>query len=329
MSANINKSTMDTVQASMSEAYESLQSLKNLVGSYAKNSEVLKKLNDVLFELKIDIKNTNDIYKDEEKNIKSLMSQVYEITNEQKHISLKIPAIIRQLDQNETVQVMQSFDNKAQEYQGNLEKIVSQMTEMFDTNFNKWNNSTSYLDYSNYVKEVKQTHQDIVAAFNELDLSQLNKSLDITLEKINKNIKDVIDVQNEQLNGLIQNNSSNQEYIIECFQKIFEYNEGYLKKINDADFKNQFESTKKLLVNSDEKSVIELRKIETSINNFKATVETRVGALSKKVEDLEKSIANIQAKQDGQFNQLQDMLSEMINNQKIILEQTKKKGWFS
>ncbi|WP_158651012.1 hypothetical protein, partial [Acinetobacter indicus] len=106
-------------------------------------------------------------------------------------------------------------------------------------------------------------------------------------------------------------------------------NEGYLKKINDADFKNQFESTKKLLVNSDEKSVIELRKIETSINNFKATVETRVGALSKKVEDLEKSIANIQAKQDGQFNQLQDMLSEMINNQKIILEQTKKKGWFS
>ena len=73
MNTNTNLATMETVQESMGEAYESLQSLKTLVSSYAKNSDILKSLNDVLHNLRADIKDTNEIYKEDEKNLKSLL----------------------------------------------------------------------------------------------------------------------------------------------------------------------------------------------------------------------------------------------------------------
>ncbi|NCI77286.1 hypothetical protein [Acinetobacter kanungonis] len=329
MSAKIDQSTMEIVQESMGEAYESLQSLKNLVSSYSRNSEILRNLNDVLTHIKLDIENTNDIYKEEEKNIKNLMKQVYDITNEQKHISLKIPLIIKQLDQNETIQVMQSFDKKATEYQNNFDCLISKMNEIFENNFTKWNNSTNYLEYSNYVDEVRDTHKNIISAFNQLDLSQLNKSFDLTLGEIKVDIKDVINSQNYKLNEFLEYSSTNQSFIYDNFQKVHEKNEEYLQILNKLELNDNLNLIKQNLNKIEEKNSINVNKIETSINFLKATVETKIGAIYRKIEELEQSIISLNNSQNESFLKINSFLSEMEKNQKIIIEQTKKKGWFS
>ena len=247
MNTNTNLATMETVQESMGEAYESLQSLKTLVSSYAKNSDILKSLNDVLHNLRADIKDTNEIYKEDEKNLKSLLGHVYDITNEQKHISMQIPEIIKQLDQNEVVQVMRGFDTKANEYQKNLNNSILKINEVFDNHFTKWNNSTSHLEYSNYVNDVKKTHQDIMLAFQKLDLSQLNNSLDSTFEKIRIDIKDVIDIQKNKIDEIINTNFSINENIVDGFKKTYENLKENIDFINGLNLQNKLDINQQLL----------------------------------------------------------------------------------
>ncbi|WP_168419455.1 hypothetical protein [Acinetobacter towneri] len=329
MNTNTNLATMETVQESMGEAYESLQSLKTLVSSYAKNSDILKSLNDVLHNLRADIKDTNEIYKEDEKNLKSLLGHVYDITNEQKHISMQIPEIIKQLDQNEVVQVMRGFDTKANEYQKNLNNSILKINEVFDNHFTKWNNSTSHLEYSNYVNDVKKTHQDIMLAFQKLDLSQLNNSLDSTFEKIRIDIKDVIDIQKNKIDEIINTNSSINENIVDGFKKTYENLKENIDFINGLNLQNKLDINQQLLNQINQTIGTSIKKVEESIVSLRSKVDLKMDSLETRVDGLEKLIAVIKKEQDDNFNKINDLLEVMDDNQKIIIEQTKKKGWFS
>lgn len=329
MNTNTNLATMETVQESMGEAYESLQSLKTLVSSYAKNSDILKSLNDVLHNLRADIKDTNEIYKEDEKNLKSLLGHVYDITNEQKHISMQIPEIIKQLDQNEVVQVMRGFDTKANEYQKNLNNSILKINEVFDNHFTKWNNSTSHLEYSNYVNDVKKTHQDIMLAFQKLDLSQLNNSLDSTFEKIRIDIKDVIDIQKNKIDEIINKNSSINENIVDGFKKTYENLKENIDFINGLNLQNKLDINQQLLNQINQTIGTSIKKVEESIVSLRSKVDLKMDSLETRVDGLEKLIAVIKKEQDDNFNKINDLLEVMDDNQKIIIEQTKKKGWFS
>lgn len=329
MNTNTNLATMETVQESMGEAYESLQSLKTLVSSYAKNSDILKSLNDVLHNLRADIKDTNEIYKEDEKNLKSLLGHVYDITNEQKHISMQIPEIIKQLDQNEVVQVMRGFDIKANEYQKNLNNSILKINEVFDNHFAKWNNSTSHLEYSNYVNDVKKTHQDIMLAFQKLDLSQLNNSLDSTFEKIRIDIKDVIDIQKNKIDEIINTNSSINENIVDGFKKTYENLKENIDFINGLNLQNKLDINQQLLNQINQTIGTSIKKVEESIVSLRSKVDLKMDSLETRVDGLEKLIAVIKKEQDDNFNKINDLLEVMDDNQKIIIEQTKKKGWFS
>ena len=329
MNTNTNLATMETVQESMGEAYESLQSLKTLVSSYAKNSDILKSLNDVLHNLRADIKDTNEIYKEDEKNLKILLGHVYDITNEQKHISMQIPEIIKQLDQNEVVQVMRGFDTKANEYQKNLNNSILKINEVFDNHFTKWNNSTSHLEYSNYVNDVKKTHQDIMLAFQKLDLSQLNNSLDSTFEKIRIDIKDVIDIQKNKIDEIINTNSSINENIVDGFKKTYENLKENIDFINGLNLQNKLDINQQLLNQINQTIGTSIKKVEESIVSLRSKVDLKMDSLETRVDGLEKLIAVIKKEQDDNFNKINDLLEVMDDNQKIIIEQTKKKGWFS
>lgn len=329
MNTNTNLATMETVQESMGEAYESLQSLKTLVSSYAKNSDILKSLNDVLHNLRADIKDTNEIYKEDEKNLKSLLGHVYDITNEQKHISMQIPEIIKQLDQNEVVQVMRGFDTKANEYQKNLNNSILKINEVFDNHFTKWNNSTSHLEYSNYVNDVKKTHQDIMLAFQKLDLSQLNNSLDSTFEKIRIDIKDVIDIQKNKIDEIINTNFSINENIVDGFKKTYENLKENIDFINGLNLQNKLDINQQLLNQINQTIGTSIKKVEESIVSLRSKVDLKMDSLETRVDGLEKLIAVIKKEQDDNFNKINDLLEVMDDNQKIIIEQTKKKGWFS
>ena len=329
MNTNKNLATMETVQESMGEAYESLQSLKTLVSSYAKNSDILKSLNDVLHNLRADIKDTNEIYKEDEKNLKSLLGHVYDITNEQKHISMQIPEIIKQLDQNEVVQVMRGFDTKANEYQKNLNNSILKINEVFDNHFTKWNNSTSHLEYSNYVNDVKKTHQDIMLAFQKLDLSQLNNSLDSTFEKIRIDIKDVIDIQKNKIDEIINTNFSINENIVDGFKKTYENLKENIDFINGLNLQNKLDINQQLLNQINQTIGTSIKKVEESIVSLRSKVDLKMDSLETRVDGLEKLIAVIKKEQDDNFNKINDLLEVMDDNQKIIIEQTKKKGWFS
>ncbi|MFK8934856.1 hypothetical protein ACJBLB_10900 [Acinetobacter junii] len=329
MNTNTNLATMETVQESMGEAYESLQSLKTLVSSYAKNSDILKSLNDVLHNLRADIKDTNEIYKEDEKNLKSLLGHVYDITNEQKHISMQIPEIIKQLDQNEVVQVMRGFDTKANEYQKNLNNSILKINEVFNNHFTKWNNSTSHLEYSNYVNDVKKTHQDIMLAFQKLDLSQLNNSLDSTFEKIRIDIKDVIDIQKNKIDEIINTNLSINENIVDGFKKTYENLKENIDFINGLNLQNKLDINQQLLNKINQTIGTSIKKVEESIVSLRSKVDLKMDSLETRVDGLEKLIAVIKKEQDDNFNKINDLLKVMDDNQKIIIEQTKKKGWFS
>lgn len=329
MNTNTNLATMETVQESMGEAYESLQSLKTLVSSYAKNSDILKSLNDVLHNLRADIKDTNEIYKEDEKNLKSLLGHVYDITNEQKHISMQIPEIIKQLDQNEVVQVMRGFDTKANEYQKNLNNSILKINEVFDNHFTKWNNSTSHLEYSNYVNDVKKTHQDIMLAFQKLDLSQLNNSLDSTFEKIRIDIKDVIDIQKNKIDEIVNTNFSINENIVDGFKKTYENLKENIDFINGLNLQNKLDINQQLLNQINQTIGTSIKKVEESIVSLRSKVDLKMDSLETRVDGLEKLIAVIKKEQDDNFNKINDLLEVMDDNQKIIIEQTKKKGWFS
>ncbi len=329
MNTNTNLATMETVQESMGEAYESLQSLKTLVSSYAKNSDILKSLNDVLHNLRADIKDTNEIYKEDEKNLKSLLGHVYDITNEQKHISMQIPEIIKQLDQNEVVQVMRGFDTKANEYQKNLNNSILKINEVFNNHFTKWNNSTSHLEYSNYVNDVKKTHQDIMLAFQKLDLSQLNNSLDSTFEKIRIDIKDVIDIQKNKIDEIINTNLSINENIVDGFKKTYENLKENIDFINGLNLQNKLDINQQLLNQINQTIGTSIKKVEESIVSLRSKVDLKMDSLETRVDGLEKLIAVIKKEQDDNFNKINDLLKVMDDNQKIIIEQTKKKGWFS
>ena len=329
MNTNTNLATMETVQESMGEAYESLQSLKTLVSSYAKNSDILKSLNDVLHNLRADIKDTNEIYKEDEKNLKSLLGHVYDITNEQKHISMQIPEIIKQLDQNEVVQVMRGFDTKANEYQKNLNNSILKINEVFNNHFTKWNKSTSHLEYSNYVNDVKKTHQDIMLAFQKLDLSQLNNSLDSTFEKIRIDIKDVIDIQKNKIYEIINTNLSINENIVDGFKKTYENLKENIDFINGLNLQNKLDINQQLLNQINQTIGTSIKKVEESIVSLRSKVDLKMDSLETRVDGLEKLIAVIKKEQDDNFNKINDLLEVMDDNQKIIIEQTKKKGWFS
>lgn len=51
--------------------------------------------------------------------------------------------------------------------------------------------------------------------------------------------------------------------------------------------------------------------------------------MENKIESLEKKVLSIEKVQGESLNRISDLLNSMEENQKIIIEQTKKKGWFS
>lgn len=329
MSSKVNQATMETVQESMGEAYESLQALKKLVSSYAKNSDILKSLNDVLQSLRVEIKTTNEIYKDDEKNIKSLLSHVYDITNEQKHISMQIPLIIKQVDQNETIQVMRSFDEKASEYQENLKTIILKMNDVFDVNFAKWNNSTSHLEYSNYVHEIKKIHEDIISSFKKLDLSELNDSFYSSFESFNKDVKGIISLQNNKLETVVSDSLNLKNQVSDGFQNIHKKCNESLEFFNTINLKESLDRTQQLLNVVNEKTSLSINKIEESMGALKSKFDVKFIDLERKFESLEKAVVTIEKVQSDSLSKINDLLNAMEENQKIIIEQTKKKGWFS
>lgn len=329
MSSKVNQATMETVQESMGEAYESLQALKKLVSSYAKNSDILKSLNDVLQSLRVEIKTTNEIYKDDEKNIKSLLSHVYDITNEQKHISMQIPLIIKQVDQNETIQVMRSFNEKASEYQENLKTIILKMNDVFDVNFAKWNNSTSHLEYSNYVNEIKKIHEDIISSFKKLDLSELNDSFYSSFESFNKDVKGIISLQNNKLETVVSDSLNLKNQVSDGFQNIQKKCNESLEFLNTINLKESLDRTQQLLNVVNEKTSLSINKIEESMGTLKSKFDVKFIDLERKFESLEKAVVTIEKVQSDSLSKINDLLNAMEENQKIIIEQTKKKGWFS
>lgn len=329
MSSKVNQATMETVQESMGEAYESLQALKKLVSSYAKNSDILKSLNDVLQSLRVEIKTTNEIYKDDEKNIKSLLSHVYDITNEQKHISMQIPLIIKQVDQNETIQVMRSFNEKASEYQENLKTIILKMNDVFDVNFAKWNNSTSHLEYSNYVNEIKKIHEDIISSFKKLDLSELNDSFYSSFESFNKDVKGIISIQNNKLETVVSDSLNLKNQVSDGFQNIQKKCNESLEFLNTINLKESLDRTQQLLNVVNEKTSLSINKIEESMGTLKSKFDVKFIDLERKFESLEKAVVTIEKVQSDSLSKINDLLNAMEENQKIIIEQTKKKGWFS
>ena len=332
MSSKVNQATMETVQESMGEAYESLQALKKLVSSYAKNSDVLRSLNDVLQELKTDIKGTNEIYKHDEKNIKNLLDQVSGITNEQKHISMQIPLIIKQLDQNETIKVMKSLDEKANEYQENLNQTIFKINDIFNSHFTKWNNSTSHLEYSNYVNEIKNIKQDIILSFKNLDLTHLNNSLMSGFDIFNKDIKDIkgiFEIQSGKLENIENSNTNLNVKILDGFNETQGKIHENLEYITNLNLKENLERNQQFLNTFSEKKSLSITKIEESISSLKFKFESKVLDLENKIESLEKKVLSIEKVQGESLNRISDLLNSMEENQKIIIEQTKKKGWFS
>lgn len=329
MSSKVNQATMETIQESMGEAYESLQALKKLVSSYAKNSDILRSLNDVLQELKIDIKGTNEIYKDDEKNIKNLLGQVYGITNEQKHISTQIPLIIKQLDQNETIKVMKSLDEKASEYQENLNQTIFKINDIFDSHFTKWNNSTSHLEYSNYVDEVKNIKENIILSFKNLDLTHLNDSLMSSFDVFNKDIKGIFEVQSEKLENIENSNNKLNVKILDGFHETQGKIHENLEYITNLKLKENLERTQQVLNALGEKNSSSIIKIEESISSLKFKFESKVVDLENRIESLERMVFSIEKVQGESLNKISDLLGSMEENQKLIIEQTKKKGWFS
>lgn len=174
--------------------------------------------------------------------------------------------------------------------------------------------------------------QDIILSFKNLDLTHLNNSLMSGFDIFNKDIKDIkgiFEIQSGKLENIENSNTNLNVKILDGFNETQGKIHENLEYITNLNLKENLERNQQFLNTFSEKNSLSITKIEESISSLKFKFESKVLDLENKIESLEKKVLSIEKVQGESLNRISDLLNSMEENQKIIIEQTKKKGWFS